>query len=367
VTVAEIPADGSMRNTVLKWGAQWTDFYSTDLTLTRNTIAKRDTTPNDYETRFQGAVWDHQLKTGSGTLSALLEQKDESFVAQLHDAFNPAFQGSRIQEALGVGYSVQTGPHSLQINARRDHDNIFGNSQTGALGYGYALAPSWRLSAAAGSAFKAPTLEQIYSWYGDRQLKPETNENVELVLSYGHDGNAFKAVSYRNAIRNMISSSATLATCGAGSYCYFNVGQALIRGTTLSGTVHFKGFDLRASIDMLDPRNEDTGKLLSLRASETATVGVDMAVAGWSLGAEVQHVGSRYNEAANTNLLPSYDLLNLSASRSLGRDWKLLLRVDNATDQVYVQSLGYDTSYNPTPIVTPRATYFVGLQWQPRN
>jgi vitamin B12 transporter len=62
----------------------------------------------------------------------------------------------------------------------------------------------------------------------------------------------------------------------------------------------------------------------------------------------------RYDNAANTDVLPGYVLLNLSAQRRLGKEWTALVRVDNATDASYQLAKDYATSTR---------TLFVGLKW----
>jgi vitamin B12 transporter len=363
----EIPAQGTVNNSALKWEGQWTPDYRTSLTVSRSTIAKTDGVPSDYETRQTGALFENYLKVGFGTVSAFLEQRNDSFSAKAVDIYNPAFQGSRDQNALAFGYSVSQAGHAVQLNLRQDRDSLYGVHPTGALTYGYALNDQWRFTASSGTAFKAPTLEQIYSPYGDPQLNAETNASQELGLRYAYGSDTFRVAMHDNRIRNLISSSQTLTSCSAGYFCYYNVGAASIRGVTLSGSLRINHFDLKGSLDMLDPHDDLTGRALSLRARETATLQLNTDFAGWQLGAELQHVGSRFNEASNTNLLAAYDLLNLSAGKALGQGWRFLARVDNVTDQVYVQALGYDTAYATAPIVTPRATYFVGLQWRPNH
>lgn len=365
-TAKEVPSKGTVGNSAVKWSGQWTDTYQSAITLSRSAIAKRDSTPNDYETRLNGTLFENKFRLGQGMLSAVLEQKADEFSATADGNGNPAFQGSRTQNALALGYGLHSGRHFIQVNAREDRDELYGTHQTGALAYGFSLTDGWRLTASTGTAFKSPTLTQIFSQYGNTQLKAETNESQEIGFAYAEKADALKVTVYRNVIKDLISSAQTVTNCSAGWFCYYNVGQASINGVTVSGKTMINGVGLRGTVDVLDPRNDVTGRLLSLRARETATIGLDTSIAGWQWGVELQHVGDRFNEAANTNKMPAYDLLNLTASKALGGDWRLVVRVDNATDQTYTQVL--DTSVTPTvPYITPRATYFVGLQWQPRN
>jgi vitamin B12 transporter len=107
---------------------------------------------------------------------------------------------------------------------------------------------------------------------------------------------------------------------------------------------------------MQNPRNMVTGKQLARRAKQMATLTADTRLSGWNVGAELQMTGSRFDNAANTNRLPSYTLLNLTASTALSRDWTVLGRVDNVADQAYETAKGYATA---------GLGFYVGLKWSP--
>ncbi len=353
---ADINVKSNLTTAAVNWSAQWTDAYSTRFSLSQSRIAKSDNAPNDFKTDLQTALFENNLRLGAGTLTAVLEQRQDDFEAQA-TAWDPAFKGSRTQNALALGYGANYGQHAVQVNVRQDNDSLFTSKQTGALAYAYTFAPNWRANASTGTAFRVPTLEQIYGPYGDAKLAPESNRNHELGVSYASPERSFKAVVYRNDISNMISSSQTLSTCSAGFFCYYNVGQARIRGMTLSGVQKVGAYEMRASLDALDPVNSVTGTTLSLRARKTLTLAVDRRAAAWRLGGELQAVGERFDNAANTIVLPGYALLNLNASTQLAKDWQLVMRLDNAADVQY-QQVGQ--------IATPGRTFYAGLQWQLR-
>lgn len=353
---ADIEAKSTLGTTAVSWSAQWTDAYSTRLSLSQSQTARTDNAPNDFQTNLQTALFENSLRFGPGTLTAVFEHRSDDFDAKA-TTWDPAFKGARTQTAVALGYGANYGQHAVQVNVRQDNDSLFTSKQTGALAYAYTFAPNWRANVSAGTAFRAPTLEQVYGPYGDAKLAPESNQNHELGVSYTTAARSFKAVVYHNDILNMISSSQTLATCSAGYFCYYNVGQASIQGVTLSGVQRVGDYEMRASLDSMAPINSITGKTLSLRARKTLSLGVDRRVAAWRLGGELQAVGERFDNAANTVVLPGYALLNLNVSKQMAKDWQVVMRMDNATDVNY-QQVGQ--------IATPGRTFYVGLQWQPR-
>lgn len=352
---SDYTAEGNLMTSALKWRAQWTPAYSTSVTLANSQIAKKDDVPFDYRTTLRGILIENNLHVAGAILSAVLEQKQDAFEAQPSGYFDPAFSGERTQNAVALGYSASYAQHSVQLNLRNDHDSVFGSHQTGAATYAYALTEKWRATLSTGTAFRAPTLEQIYGPYGSTELSPETNQSTEMGVDYAGSVRSFKAVAYHNSINNMISSSASLATCAAGFFCYYNVGQASIRGVTLSGKQHFNNYDMDASLDWLDPRDASSGRVLSLRARRVLSLGLNRRLAGWQLGAQVQALGQRFDDAANSRVLPGYALFNLNANTSLRKSWKLVVRIDNLTDVQYQQVAGY---------ATPGRTFYAGLQWQ---
>ena len=80
-------------------------------------------------------------------------------------------------------------------------------------------------------------------------------------------------------------------------------------------------------------------------------------VAGWTLGAELQASGRRFEDAANKKALGGYTLFNLFASTRLARDYTLLARIDNAGDKNYETAATYATGGRQL---------YLGLKWEPR-
>jgi len=64
------------------------------------------------------------------------------------------------------------------------------------------------------------------------------------------------------------------------------VGKARYEGLTLAGSTRVAQVQLRGSLDLQNPKNLDSGKLLARRARHHASFGADTRVAGWTLGGE---------------------------------------------------------------------------------
>lgn len=342
----------------LSWQAQWSERYKTRLSVS-DARDRYETKPSVYftDTRQRGYLFFNELRLSAHQqLTAALERREDELT-------NEGVSGgtrNRSQNALALGWGLRLGAHTLQLNARHDDDSEFGGKSTGSAAYGFAFAPNWRATASAGTAFKAPTLYQRFSLYGDDTLRPETSRNVELGVKWAEGANHFSATLYRNNVSNLIDWQGSTGTCpgNSGPYpgCYANVGKARYEGLTLAGAYRLGSVNLRGSLDLQNPRNLDTGKQLGRRAKQHAVLGADTRLAGWTLGAEAQASGRRYDTNANTTELGGYTLLNLYASTRLARDYQVVVRLDNLADKDYELARGYATAGR---------TLFVGLKWAP--
>ena len=134
-----------------------------------------------------------------------------------------------------------------------------------------------------------------------------------------------------------------------------NVPRARIDGWTLGYEGRLADVALRANFEHLDPRNEVNGRQLPRRAKRQVNLGADWKHGAWGFGGALLHVGSRFDDAANTRALPAYATLDLHVDRQLAPQWSLQAKVNNLTDREYETATGYRQ---------PGRQLFVTLRWQ---
>ncbi|MFZ3123518.1 MAG: TonB-dependent receptor [Acidovorax sp.] len=339
-----------LRTAGLTWAAQWSDAYSMRVSVT-DSASRYETTPSPYltETQLRGYLWQNEYRWGAHRFSAALERRED-------DLQNAPIHRGRSQDALALGYGFNAGRHTLQVNVRHDSDSEFGGKDTGSASYGYAFAPHWRATASAGTAFRAPTLYQRFSEYGVAMLQPESSRNAELGLRYAQQRSSFSVAAYRNRVSDLISFVGA-GNCASPFGCYANTARAQYEGVTFAGSYHLAGMQLHGSLDLQNHHDLDTGKQLARRAKRHATLGADTRIADWTVGAELQASGRRFDNAANTNELGGYALFNLHASTRIARDYTVLARIDNLADKDYQLARTYATA--------GRSVY-VGVKWAPQ-
>ena len=334
----------------MEWSAQWSERWSSVLALNASED-RYETTPTAYlsTTQLRGLSWQNQWRLGAQTFSATLERREDALQ-------NAPVDRERAQNALALGYQWHAGKQHLQAQLRHDSDSEFGGKQTGSLAYGYDLTPQWRATAAAATAFRAPTLYQRFSNYGTASLTPENGRNLELGLRYRAQQNEFSATAYRNRVSDQVSYQAGARGCASAQGCYVSVAQAEYQGLTLAAATQALGVRWHGALDFNSAKDGATGLYLTRRARQFGTLGASRRIAGWQWGADVQWSARRFDDAANTKVLGGYALWNLSASKTLARDWKLLARLDNAFDKHYETAATY---------ATEGRRFFVSLQWTP--
>jgi vitamin B12 transporter len=303
--------------------------------------------PSRFTTRQRLFAWQSDLVLPRGALALALERREERVGGDTDFAVT-----SRNTNAVVGVYRLAEGPQALQLNLRRDDSTQFGARTTGAAAYGYRFAPRWRASASYGTAFKAPTFNDLYfPGFSNPELRPETARNAELALRYASDAVAAGIVAYRNRVRDLI-----VFQCDAVSNCSpQNVADATLQGVTLELSLDVGGTTARASVDLQQPQDDATGHLLPRRARRHAALALEHGLGPVRLSAELIASSERFDDAANARRLGGYALLNLVAEWPFGPRWTAFARLDNALDKHYELAADYNTT---------GAAVFAGLRWQ---
>ncbi|MES2483488.1 MAG: TonB-dependent receptor [Pseudomonadota bacterium] len=342
----------------LAWAATWSQAFRTRWSMSQGKD-RYETLPTPYlaQTRIASYLLQNEWHRGAHRFTLDAERRED----RLDNSSTTPALTQRSQDGLAVGYGFSQDAHTLQLNARHDQDSEFGGRSTGSAAYAYALATGWRVTASAGTAFRAPTLFQRFSIYGVASLRPESSHNRELGIKYAGAGRSFSLIAYRNDVTDLIAFVSGSGTCanggGASPGCYGNVGRARMSGFTLAAEQDLGAVRVRGSLDLLDPKNLDTGHMLARRPDRTARLSAETRVQGWRIGAETQLVAHAYNNATSTQRLAGYGLVNLYATGRIARDWTLIARIDNLADRAYETTRGY---------ASPGRSAQVALQWQPR-
>ncbi|MEI8119156.1 MAG: TonB-dependent receptor [Methylophilaceae bacterium] len=338
---------------------QLTDNWKSTLKLSKGIDKNNDSSFSDYYNNWSYSnfksiqnqySWQNDVALPVGTLTLLYDRLEQKIIST--QAYEKT---SRNNDGIFIGYLADIGNQSIQTSLRTDHSSQFGTNTTGGLGYGYKLTPNWRATASYGTAFKAPTFNDLYAigWGENPNIKPEESENIEASLRYTKTSSQASITIYDNKITNLIISS------GSPNYQMGNIGKAEIKGITFAASQSWNDWLLKGNINLQSPQNADNGKLLNLRANRHGALNLSKTWEGWSLSSEVIASSARFNDVANTHNMSGYALVNFLANYKVNDEWALQGRVNNLLNKNYALALDGTTPYN-----TPGANLFVSLIWQ---
>jgi vitamin B12 transporter len=255
------------------------------------------------------------------------------------------------------GYVGEFGPHGMQLNVRNDDNSQFGNQTTGSVGYGYRLNSYLRLRASGGTAFKAPTFNDLYfPNFSNPNLQPERSRSYETGVDARAGEHHLSLIYFDNRITDLITLVFDPATF---TFTPENVNQARINGGEISYQGSYAGFGTNAHFTVQNPVNSLTGQLLQRRAKHYGSFIINRTLGPWKLGAELVTSGARFDSANEnpTTRLPGYALYNLTANYAFAREWSFNLRWNNVFNRNYELVQNFNT---------PGSNVFFALKYEPQ-
>ncbi len=227
----------------------------------------------------------------------------------------------------------------LQLGLRQDKNEAYGYNTTGNASLGFTLPADLRLIASLGTAFRAPTMGDLYyPGFSNPDLKPETAETAELELrgkfSKGHWGVSI----YQNNMEDMIA--ATFET----GYIPDNIAKARIRGVELNATAKLWSWDIATSLSFLEPEDrsaKNRGKTLRYRSKQLFSLDVNRQYQRFSIGGSFNARGSSFADGANTKEVAGFGVVDLRASMKVTPELKASVKLVNLFDKEYQAVDGY--------------------------
>ncbi|MFC5527773.1 TonB-dependent vitamin B12 receptor [Rhodanobacter ginsengisoli] len=340
-SLGEIHFDGSYQNrsrTVQQVAGSRLSFHPLGAWQTTLSVGQNLDRYDNYENRdFVGyiysrrnqASWQNDISLATGQLVTLgLDWQGE------HIDSDTGFLATRRHDTGGYAqYQATFGRNELKLSARRDHNSQFGNHNTGAAAWGYHFDDGLKFSASYGTAFHAPTFNDLYYPYGsgNPDLEPEKSRSAELGLSQQRGDWNWALNAYQTRIDQLIALDS--------NYFPSNLSKARIRGVEGQLGVDLAGWQLQGYLSWLQPKNQDggpnDGKVLPRRPQHTARVDLDRRFGAVGLGATVYAAGRSYDDAANAHPLGGYSTTDLRVSYHFSTDWQVEARLANVFDRHY--------------------------------
>ncbi|WP_420155677.1 TonB-dependent receptor plug domain-containing protein, partial [Siphonobacter sp.] len=246
---------------------------------------------------------------------------------------------------------------ALELGGRYNHHSLYGSNVTYSVNPSYLFKDRYKAFVNLSSGFRTPTLYQLYSPYGNKNLKPETSRSLELgVQWFSKDKKSNVRVLYFDRLIKQVIDFQSLNRPPYGRYVNYN--QQKDHGFELEGSYLSNGWSLTANAtyvtgQVTQPLNgRDTTFNNLFRRPKilvNATLGYQITPKVFA-SATVRSLGKRsdrfYNgETFQTELveLKPYTTLDVYADYQINTFLRVYGDVRNLLDEQYFDSYGYNT------------------------
>ena len=312
------------------------NFATTDVSVKRSDFDREYYYPATNSTSyFDGIVNEYGLKTN------IPYQNDNAFVL-LGTDYKTFEHKNELNEkydnkAVFITNSNKFNDSKTIIteSLRKDAYDKFDNKTTGKVGVKQYIWNELNVSSNYGTAYNVPTLYNLYSTYGSKDINPESSKSYDLGVEY----QGISATYFHTKIEDMIDFD-------TNTYKYGNI----------NGISTLKGYELAYKKDVLEDTflnlnytslntEDNNGQELARRAKEQIGFGVDYyGIKDFHFNVNGQYVGDRYSGVNKTGAeTGNYTVWNSVVNYDINKTYKAYLKVDNLFDKYYQTVDGYAT------------------------
>ena len=220
-----------------------------------------------------------------------------------------------------------------QVGVRIEDNERFGTHTVGQGAIRYHFLPNASIYTNIGSAFRAPSLNELYSqWGGNENLKPEESISYELGLDYGITSNLLANFSiYRTNIDNLIVYNVATNE---------NIGKATFTGGELGLKWQQDDLFLSTQYAYVDTENKASGLEIAYRPKQTVTLSAGLENMVYGVSASIiARSNSNTSNSANPIKVPGYATIDLNAFWNINPNVKVFTNIQNIGDVEYRESL----------------------------
>lgn len=245
------------------------------------------------------------------------------------------------RENLGTfaQYLGAFGGLSVSVGARYDDSDTFGHVKTGNVAFGYHFIPEIEVILSHGTAFKAPTFNDLF-WpstmfsEGNPDLRPEESRNTELQLR----GDLTPDSSYQfnvfyNEIENLIDWQET------DKWRPTNVANARIRGVELAYNIAIDSWDIGFNSSYIEPKDRADDVDLERRARTSGSLDISRTGEGYTMGLTISGTGQRKGDEGEPG---GYGTVDIRFERRFSESLLARFKVENLFDREIVLVPNYN-------------------------
>jgi vitamin B12 transporter len=359
-------SDASQRIVKIAWQGQLFNNWKSELALSHN---KNSLETKVFSNGFNSDrntfdfLLNKQIDTNHIGLGISYRKENSELQNKLVSLLN--YTDSRNNLALFANWQGVFSNNTLSLSGRYDDNSIYGSDTSADASWAYAFSDATRLNFSVGSAFHAPNLNELFSpqyqslifspelgqfvsffsFEGNPDLKPEESLNYELGLKTKFTDNqdfSFNLFYYK--IDNLVDFQGS-------TFKPVNVNESTIKGVEAVYNYSFNNLNFNINATHQDANNDETDTPLLRRPDNKINISIDKFYNKFSLGSSIRYASKNYDFGTE---LDGYTVIDLRAAYKLNDNWRIALKVENATDKEYQIINGFNTS--------PAASY-ITIEW----
>ncbi len=311
-----------------------------------------------YKFDFQNNVFANEMNTLAFGLEYEKEKGDSRYYSEStwgpYEAVFPSNEADILALYLHDNMNINNS-FLPTLGIRFDRHNKYGSSATFHIAPVYFIGRSnTKLRASIATGFKAPSLYQLYSQYGDEALKPEKVKSFDIGFEQYlyKDIVSFSAEYFYNDFSNLIDFESNL-------FKYVNLGSASTNGIEIETAARpLKNLYLKLYYTHLNTDDKAAKEKLLRRAKNTAGITANYFFKELNFNLNFLFVGKR--DDMDYSILPpqritlkEYTKINLTASHNITKSAQIFGRIENLTNQDYEDVLGFGT---------PKRSFYFGFK-----
>lgn len=311
--------------------SRWNMLLQGGRTRDRRTTSRDDGSVPDsrFNSEIQSYVWQNDVTLTTAQLLSL----GADFRRDKVDSTVDFKETSRDNTGLFAQYQGTFNKNSLLVGARVDDNEQFGTEPTGNIGWGHDLPKAMRVVASYGTAFRAPTFNDLYfpDFFGfptsNPNLEPEKSKSAEVGLNGPFPGGRWDVRAYRTEIDELIVLDQ--------NFIPQNLDSATIEGVEAQLSAIVVSWAARLQLSYVDPRDDATGNVLPRRSKEWLRLDFERRYGNTNLLFSLVAQGPRFNDPANSEEVPGYAVVNIAVRQQISKSWVIGGRINNLFDKEY--------------------------------
>jgi outer membrane receptor for ferrienterochelin and colicins len=233
----------------------------------------------------------------------------------------------------------------ITLGTRFDDHESFGNEVSPRASIVWNATDRLILKGSYGHGFRAPNIKQVSPGYtfplgifviaSNPDLKPETNDAVELGANYSTERFSINTALFDNKVKNLIDTRFDSFLPGGvlQRWTYDNIEKARLKGAEISTKVQLReGLQLTSSYQYLDAK-DGAGQRLERRPRHTLSAGILWEKNSWKLNLNAEHLADQLIEKTRVvTEVPDYTVWNIGVRKSINKNIEFAAGIENLTD-----------------------------------